>query len=100
MDPLFAQVAIDFKIARQPMSKVLDAYAKEESASMDSRKTLFGVINAFTRAGQELSNETWYSFDNIGGSLAGYGQHDWDSLTGRAWSIRAATVEKVLRSSV
>ena len=100
MNPLFAQVAIDFKVARQPMAEVLEAYAEEESVSMDSRKTLFGIINAFTRAGQGLSNETWYAFDTIGGSLSGYSQQDWDSLTGRAWSIRAATVENVLGLSL
>jgi len=96
IEPLFAQVAMDFKVARQPMAKVLGAYEKEVASSIDSRKSLFGIINSFTRAGQELGNETWYSFDVIGGSLSGYTQRDWDSLTIRARSIHASTVEKVL----
>jgi len=96
VEPLFAQVAMDFKVARQPMTRVLRAYEQEVVVSSDSRGSLFGIINSFTRAGQELGNETWYSFDVIGGKLSGYTQRDWDSLMVRARSIHASTVEKVL----
>lgn len=94
--PVFAQVAQDFRVARQPMAKVIEAYEKELIVSSDSRNTLFGVINAFTRAGQTLGNETWYSFDTIGGRLSNYGVSEWDSLTRRSRFLSSEMVEKVL----
>jgi len=94
--PLFAALATEFKIAREPISKVLGAYQEELLAADSSRNNLFGVINAFTRAGQGLSNEQWYSFDIIGGKLAGLSGNEWDGLRNRARAMKTETVDKVL----
>lgn len=94
--PLFAALANEHKIAREPISKVLGAYQEELLASDSSRNNLFGVINAFTRAGQALSNDQWYSFDILGGKLTGMPSSEWEGLKNRAKAMKAELVDKVL----
>lgn len=98
--PLFAALAQEYKISREPMSKVLASYQEEVLAADSSRNTLFGVVNSFTRAGQSLSNEQWFTFDTLGGRLAGFSLNDWDNLKARAKALRADTVDKVLGLAV
>lgn len=94
--PVFAALAQEWKIAKEPIQKVLASYQEEVLAADSSRNTLFGIVNAFTRAGQSLSNEQWFSFDVLGGRLAGFGLNDWDNLKARAKALRADAVDKVL----
>ena len=98
--PVFAALAQEWKISREPMQKVLGAYQEEVLVADSSRNTLFGIINSFTRAGQGLSNEQWYSFDTFGGRLANYSANDWDNLKARAKALKAETVDKVLGLAV
>ena len=98
--PVFAALAQEFKVTKEPMSKVLAAYQEEVLAADSSKNTLFGVVNAFTRAGQSLSNEQWYAFDTIGGRLAGLSLNDWDNLKARAKAMRSEAVDKVLGLAV
>lgn len=98
--PLFAQISQDFKVARHPMAIVIDAYAEEVATSEDSSNTLFGVINAVTRAGQSLGNEIWHSFDVLGGRLSNYGVSEWESLTQRARFLSSSSIEKALGISL
>lgn len=96
INPLLAQIAADFKVCRSPMSKVVDAYTEEVAASSDSKNTLFGVLNAFTRAGQTLDNETWHSFDLLAGRLMNISNDDWYSVSLRAKAIKHDAVDKAL----
>lgn len=93
--PLFAQVARQFRLSRVQATAVLDGYNAERAVIGDDlARTLFGVTNAVTRAGQRLSNAEWVRLDEIGGSLAGYDREDWGRLTSRAKSLKLKEVEE------
>jgi hypothetical protein len=95
--PIFAQIAVDFKVSKRSMPSVVEAYEQEVSASSESRNTLFGVLNAFTRSGQNMQNDSWYAFDLLAGRLM---EVEWDSISYRAKSMKADAVGKALGLAV
>lgn len=93
MLPLFAQVAMDNKLTKKQATELLKGYNVERRQTPDYAKTLFGVVNATTRAGQGLSNQEWVRFDEIGGRLANFEKQDWTRLCGRAKNLKSKEVE-------
>lgn len=93
MKPLFAQISLDNKITKRHASYLLEAYQEEQAVSTDSEKTLFGLVNSVTRAGQRLSNQEWVQFDSLGGRLASMGEDGWQALTGRAKLLKSKQVD-------
>lgn len=94
--PLFAEVAHEFSLTKKQASAMLEGYAKEVRET-DARlqRSLFGVINAVTRAGQGMPRSAdWYKMDGIGGKLSAYDASDWASLTGRAKALKVKEVEE------
>jgi len=87
--PLFAQVADSFRLSKSQASKLL----KASEAEPDYARTLFGVVNAVTRAGQELENDAWVTFDKLGGTLMAYSESDWLGLVRRAKAMPVKEVE-------
>ena len=61
---------------------MLGQYLKHES----DHRNLFGVVNAVTRAGQVLDNESWVKFDNLGGKLLDTTPAKWENVLKRASS--------------
>jgi hypothetical protein len=96
--PLFAQVANENKLSKKQASSLLTSYNEERQATPEYVKTLFGVVNAVTRAGQALSNNAWVHFDELGGKLANYDEDDWKRLSGRAKSLKTKEVEAAFAS--
>ncbi len=94
MKAILAQVCKDFHIGKEQASAVLQGWWTERRHTPDFQSSLFSVVNAFTRAGQELPNETWVKFDHIGGTLASYNRNRWDSLVSRASRLGAADVDR------
>lgn len=93
--PVIAQVAKEFKLAKGQASAVLKGWNLESKLTPELGHTLFGVINAITRAGQEFDNAAWVSFDEIGGELAEYEQKDVDTVVKRAKSLAVKEVEEM-----
>ena len=93
--PLIATVANQFKLAKKQASAVFDAYILEQSTAPEFAKSLFGVTNAITRAGQTFSNPAeWVKFDEIGGKLTEYDADDYASLEKRAKAMTVKDVEE------
>jgi hypothetical protein len=94
LKPVFAQAGYyEGKLSKKQMGTVMEGFVEESRVTPDTAKTLFGVINAFTRAGQKMSPADWVKLDTIGGELAEYGTDDWSRLTSRAKSLSKKEVE-------
>ncbi len=94
VDPvcLMAVLADDFKLNVSEARHI----SKEYALSTSHDGTLFSLIDAVTRAGQNLSNERWYTFDTIGGQLMSFGKNDWSSFVNRAQHFSSAKINKLL----
>lgn len=93
MKPLFAQVALDYQFNKKQARAVYQEWGGKEATN----RNMFGVVNAITRAGQNLDNESWVKFDESAGKLIQYTDKSdmWDSLTNRAKSLTVKQVEDV-----
>jgi hypothetical protein len=100
MKPLFAQVAKDYGFSKRQASDTLRSYHVERNTTPDYAKTLFGVVNSVTRAGQKLSNAEWIKFDEVGGQLAQYAENDWDRLVSKAKQLKTKEVEETFLATV
>ena len=93
--PLVGQLALDYKFSKTQATKVLGAYATEARIAPQYNKTLFNLVNAVTRAGQEMDNADWLRCDMVAGELVNFDANDWSSLTGRAARLKADTVDEL-----
>lgn len=100
MKSMFAQIVTDNKLSKKEASAVLDSYHTEVSEVKQNHQTLFGVINAFTRAGQKLSNKKWIDFDTIGGKLSEYSLEQWQHLSSKANKWKVEETEAVFANAV
>lgn len=96
--PLFAQVARQHRLTKRQATGLLDAYNVERAESPDLARTLFGVVNSITRAGQKMSNAEWVRLDSLGGELVNYERDDWARLVSRAKSLKKKEVEEAFAS--
>lgn len=94
--PLMAQVVKQFKLSKKQMKAFVDAYEVERVLTPAYSKTLFGMVNGITRAGQKLPNGEWVRMDQIGGELVSYDRDDWNRLMGNAKSMKVKEVEETL----
>ena len=95
---LFAQLSIDNSgMGKKEINGVWGAFAKEVSiVGPTEGRTLFGLVNAITRYGQELTPALWESYDKIGGSLINLDRNAWDKFRARAANLDPKTIEKRL----
>lgn len=92
--PVFAQVAIDHKLTRPQARGMLEAAAVEAGLYNSQKQSLFGVINAVTRAAQARTNNTeWANMEMVAGKLVTMGRDGWERLTKRAASLTSEQVE-------
>lgn len=96
--PLLAEVAYEYKLSKSQASAVLTGYHQEKNVAPDTAKTLFGVINAVTRAAQEFEPEMWRKLDGIGGEISLLTNSEWDRLTSRAKQLSVKKVEEAFAS--
>jgi hypothetical protein len=97
---VIAGVAGDFKLSKKQATAVLQAWGVEAKQTPDLAKTLFGITNAVTRAGQTFDNSSWVDFDEAGGKLLAYSKDDFAKLVSRAKSLSVEDVEEVYSSAV
>lgn len=95
MKPVFAEYALEQKLTTTQAKCILDSYYEELKVSERAKNTLFGVVNAITRAGQCFENSTWVDFDTKAGKLLTYTENDWKALTGRAANLKLKQVEEI-----
>lgn len=89
---IFAAAAQEFKLTqKQAMTNLLCFKQFEEE-----HRSLFGLVNSFTRAGQILTPAEWVSFDEFGGKLINYDQNKWASFLNRAKSLKAEEIATAL----
>lgn len=78
-----AEVGNQFKFS--PSENV--AIATEWNKFEKSDRNLFGIVNAITRAGQNLTNERWVDFDESAGNLIGLDATSFGRYVTRAGSL-------------
>lgn len=98
--PVIAQLAFTFKLSKKEANEVIKGYNKERAAVPDTARTLFGITNAVTRAGQSLSNEGWEKFDKLGGELTEYSQDDFNTLVNKAKALKVKEVEEAFSETL
>lgn len=88
---IIAAVSSDNKLSKREASAVLDQFGREES----EQRTLFGIINSVTRAGQLFDNKTWVTMDEIAGSLMNMSADRWSTILRRADTFTDKDYEKI-----
>jgi hypothetical protein len=91
--PVIAQLSKDYRLSKGEGSAVLAAWRVEQNTTPDFGSTLFGLINAVTRAGQQLDADRWVEFDQFGGQLVLGGEDRWSDLVRRASKLSSKQVD-------
>jgi hypothetical protein len=99
LKPVYAQLAKDFKLSKKQATSVLAAALEERSVTPELARTLFGVTNAVTRAGQKLGNADWVRFDELGGELIRLDKDDFSDLVSRAARLKEKDVDEVFATT-
>ena len=68
------------EVDKRGATAILEAWVTEESKIAPVERSLFGVVNSVTRAGQYFDNQTWVKFDELGGRLINSTEKQWESL--------------------
>lgn len=92
------QVAKDFKLSKKLAAGVWKAYEIEQQILGKDAETAFGVSAALTRYGQELANDQWVSFDELGGAIVNMKPEKWQTVVSRAKSMDAEDLENIYGS--
>jgi hypothetical protein len=95
MKQILGAVCLRSKLDKTESREVLTQFATFEK---DDRN-LFGIVNSITRAGQNLSNETWVKFDELGGQLTSYTENDWDRLNAYSKTITSEQIDEVFAAA-
>jgi hypothetical protein len=93
MKLVIAAAAVELGWSRQVAATILNDWWVEKATVADSASSLFGLVNAITRAGQRFENERWARFDIIGGALATLSRDAWEGLTASATRMSAREVD-------
>jgi len=91
MKQILGAVCLRSKLDKTESREVLTQFATFEK---DDRN-LFGIVNSITRAGQNLSNEGWVKFDELGGQLTSYTESDWGRLNAYSKTITSEQIDEV-----
>lgn len=88
---IVASISSDYKLSKREATEFLNQYGEFEAEN----RSLFGIINGLTRAGQKFDNTTWVKFDEIAGSLMDTSADRWASILRRADTFADKDFEKV-----
>lgn len=87
MSALFAAISKRYLL---PSNVMVETVSQWQTHSRE--QTLFGAIDAVTRAGQQFDNDVWVKCDTVGGQLM---SGNWDSLNGFANTLSEKEIGKV-----
>jgi hypothetical protein len=93
MRPIFAQVAMTYKLTRQQATECLEAHGIERG------NNLFGIINAITRAGQKMDSPSWVKMDTVAGSLMQLDSDEWHYFKRSAKSLKEKQVDSMFTAA-
>ena len=96
MKNIFAAICKDFGTSKSENAGILKAFAVEQDILNGQANTAFGVTQALTRYGQELDNESWVRFDELGGRMVTLSDQKWGAIVKRAESYNKEDLEKIL----
>lgn len=88
---IVASISSDYKLSKREATEFLNQYGEFEAEN----RSLFGIINGLTRAGQKFDNTTWVKFDEIAGSLMETSADRWATILRRADTFNDKDFEKV-----
>jgi hypothetical protein len=88
MSNIFAAVAKIHKVT-QPVIRETAVQWLQNS----KEKSLFGVIDGLTRAGQKFDSKTWVETDELGGEIMNRGLNGWDMIQAVAKTIQPKELE-------
>ncbi len=88
-------VAKDHKLTAGEASKVAEEFRTHESA----HRSLFGIVNAITRAGQTGSNDRWVALDEVGGKLVDSPEPYWKDVLHRADRLKESELKKLFATA-
>jgi len=91
---IFAQLAIEQKLTpglKGQATQIVTEFANYEK----EHRSLFGVMNAITRAGQNLEPVDWVRFDTLAGDLLNMSDKEWTNFQNRARVIDNVARDKV-----
>lgn len=89
---LFAQLCEDNGWTKGQLNQVADEYRNFEKVNDPNA---FAIINAITRAGQKLDNQSWVDFDVIAGKLVHQSANSWEALNLRANALTDEAVAEM-----
>lgn len=90
MEAVIAVACLENKIEKSKVQGVFEQWKQHESDHAD----LFGVINAITRAGQELKPAEWVRFDEVAGQLLDLSEDRWNLYVKKASQFTKKDYEK------
>ena len=94
VEPIFAELAKEAKLSRQEARKVLDKFTDLKGGN--AQRTLFGVVNSLTLAGQDFENSRWVAADEFAGQVVQSDTKDWNRFVNAAATIKAKEVTALL----
>ena len=96
MKNIFAAVSKEFSTTKSENTGILKAYSVENEILAGNANNAFGITQAMTRYGQDLDNEGWVRFDELGGRMVTLTDSKWSAIVSRARTYTTADVEKQL----
>lgn len=96
MRAIIGEIAQSYSITKPEAVKVFDTWERYES----DNASLFGVLNAITRIGQQLGAKRWVEFDEIGGQLVSLEQNRWEKIVSRARDYTTDDYKKAFGSGI
>lgn len=91
-----AQFFKDFSVPKSQSPKFFGHWKTESEILGGEIRTAFGLQAAVTRLGQELSNDDWVKYDQIGGKVANLTPDRWGGMLNRAKTLDKTDIEKAL----
>ncbi len=88
---IIAAYASDYKLTKKEATEFLNQYGEFEAG----HRSLFGIINGLTRAGQKFDNATWVKMDEMAGNLLQTSADRWSTILRRADTFTDKDYEKV-----
>ena len=90
-----AGLCLTSKLDRTASREVLNQFVSYEK----DERSLFGLVNAVTRAGQQLSNDSWVKLDKLAGDIVDWTQPKWDSFQSYSDSLTDKEVEEAFSAA-
>jgi hypothetical protein len=96
MKGIFAAVSKEFSTTKSENTGILKAYSVENEILSGNANNAFGITQAMTRYGQDLDNDGWVRFDELGGRMVTLTDAKWSAIVSRARAYTTADIEKQL----